>query len=343
MRTAMKLTFISLVWVGLNSTFGLASYTLPPVENAHGANVSAVAPVIAAVPRKPKGFRWKWALIESLEFLAVEHGDRLTQVKTRQALGGPFFPDWGKSITNIHGWGDGDPILTNYIAHPMQGAASGFIQIRNDPKGRNVQFGRSKQYWYSRLKALAWAAGYSTQFEIGPISEATIGHVGLIKGTAGFVDLFVTPLAGFGLMVAEDALNRYVLEKLVAGTNNPWKLTAYRVFFNPSRTFATALAGRFPWDPQKPKVRQAAVKNPIPFHYKEKSQPKSIDGWNQLAWPGTGPSGFPQVERSLASCLSVKLRPSGPKAIVIAQDPLALDDRLAADPEAIGTSVPIPR
>jgi len=72
---------------------------------------------------------------------------------------------------------DGDSFLVNYVAHPMQGAISGFVQIHNDPKARPTEFSESKAYWQGRLKAMGWAALFSTQFELGPISEASLGNV----------------------------------------------------------------------------------------------------------------------------------------------------------------------
>ena len=342
MGRAMRIFLLCLIVMVSTSVFSFASYTMPPMGSRPAANMSPSAPVMAVPRSKPKGFRWKWALLESFNFLAFEQGDRVMQKGTRKVMGGPFFTDWGKSVKNVHGWGDGDPFITNYIAHPMQGAVSGFIQVRNDPRGRDVQFGRSKQYWYSRLRALAWSAGYSVQFEIGPISEATIGHVGLIGGTAGFVDFVMTPLGGFGMMILEDVLNRYVLKGLVAGTDNPFKLTLYRTFFNPSRTMATAMAGRFPWDPQRPKLRRMAVWQ-LPFHNKAKDQPKKVEGWNQLAWPGSGISGMPHAEPKLTSSVDFRGRPGGGGVWVLTtQDPSVPGGFLVVDPEANETSALVP-
>jgi hypothetical protein len=75
--------------------------------------------------RSPGGTQWKSITGQSARFLSVQHGVRLFQQKTRSELGGPFFKDYGRSIKGFGGWGDGDGIFTNYVAHPMQGAASG--------------------------------------------------------------------------------------------------------------------------------------------------------------------------------------------------------------------------
>ena len=117
----------------------------------------------------------------------------MLQPKTRAEMGGPFFKDWRDSIRGVRGWGDGDSVFTNYVAHPMEGAVSGYIQIHNDPRGRKLEISNTPQYWNSRLRAMGFAALYSTNFEIGVLSEATIGNVGKKPGTSGWVDFVVTP------------------------------------------------------------------------------------------------------------------------------------------------------
>src|SRR3954468_7122876 len=127
---------------------------------------------------EPAGFQWKPALLQSDMFLGIQHGFRLaTEDATRGELKGPFFNDWFKSVRSIKGWDDGDPFLVNYVGHPMMGAVTGFIQLQNDPQYKRSTFGRNSQYWKSRLRALAFSAAYSTQFELGPVSEASIGNV----------------------------------------------------------------------------------------------------------------------------------------------------------------------
>ena len=192
-------------------------------------------------------FNWEGAATQSLFFLGIEHAQRLTQEKTRNELKGPFFPDWKDSVAGLHGWSDGGSFFTNYIAHPMQGGVSGFIQIQNDAHGRSLEFSGSRTYWNSRMRALGWAAIYSTQFELGPISEATIGNVGKKKGTAAYVDLVVTPTGGLGMIVLEDVLDKYLLKKLEQRTVGIGKRRLYRVLFNPQRSLANFLRGKAPW------------------------------------------------------------------------------------------------
>ena len=86
-------------------------------------------------------FHWKGALVQSAAFLAVQHGFRMTEEKTRSELDGPFFRDWKESVANLRGWDDGGKFFTNYIAHPMQGAITSRIFIHNSGKSLRQEFG----------------------------------------------------------------------------------------------------------------------------------------------------------------------------------------------------------
>jgi hypothetical protein len=46
------------------------------------------------------------------------------------------------------------------------------------------------------------------QFEFGPLSEASIGNVGMRPGTTGWVDHIVTPAGALWFTVAEDQRTR---------------------------------------------------------------------------------------------------------------------------------------
>jgi hypothetical protein len=193
-----------------------------------------------------EGFRWKAAFEQSLLFLAVQHGYALTQPKTRRALRGAFLKDYIASVKSLHGWDDGGRFFTNYVAHPMQGSLMGFVQIQNDPGGKRRKFGASRAYWRSRLKALAWSAAWSTQFEIGPVSQASIGNVG-DYGKQTYIDLVVTPTVGLGLLVTEDALDRHVVARIERASDNQLLRIASRMLLNPTRSAANLLRLKKPW------------------------------------------------------------------------------------------------
>lgn len=201
----------------------------------------------AVVIEAPEGFQWGRAVWQSCFFVGIEHSFRLTQAKTRSEFRGKFFIDYGQAVTNIRGWGDGDGPFTNYVAHPMQGAVAAFIQIQNDPAGIGREFGRGGAYWRSRLRSMAWSAAYSAQFEIGPISEATIGNVGKQRGTAGYADLVVTPIGGLGMTVLEDAVDRFIIGRFESPNASLGRQRFLRVALNPQRSLANLLRFKRPW------------------------------------------------------------------------------------------------
>lgn len=199
------------------------------------------------------GFHWKPALQQYLLMLAVQHGYALTQDKTRRELRGPFVKDYFRAVSNLSGWADGGRFFTNYIAHPMEGAIYGYIQIQNDPKGITQKFGRSRHYWNSRLKAMAWSAAASTQFEIGPLSQASIGNVGRDRGhddkkrKLTYVDIVVTPTLGTAWLLGEDMLDRYMIGFVERKTNNLFLRNMLRVTLNPMRSCANLLRFKNLW------------------------------------------------------------------------------------------------
>ncbi len=198
-------------------------------------------------------FQWGEAMRQSIWFLAVQHSFRLmTEKGTREELGGPFFKDYFNTIRQLRGWDDGDPFLVNYVGHTMMGAVSGYIQIQNDPEGVLQEIGANRKYVISRLKALGWATAYSTQFELGPLSEASIGNVGIrptrkAKNPMAFVDLVITPTLGTALIVGEDALDKYVINSIERHTRNRFVRVLARGFLNPCRSFANMMRMKWMW------------------------------------------------------------------------------------------------
>ena len=205
-------------------------------------------PIEPAPKPAPPRFRCGAAFNQSSRFLLVQHGFRLlTEDGTRAELKGPFIREYGRALKGLRGWGDGDPFIVNYVGHPFEGATYGFIQIQNDPRGMRQQFSSSREYWQSRLRAMGWAGLMSTQFELGPLSEASIGNIGKVPGTSGVVDLVVSPVLGTGVLVMEDVLDRYVVQGVERRISNPAVVVLTRSFLNPNRAFANVLRGRFPW------------------------------------------------------------------------------------------------
>lgn len=200
---------------------------------------------------------WAAVMRQSGLFLGIQHSFRIgTEPASRGNLRGPFVRDYLKSARGLKGWEDGDPPIVNYVGHPMMGAVSGYIFVHNHRDGQRQVFGMNRAYWSSRLKATAFATAYSVQFEFGPISESSIGNVGIDGKGHGKVDLVVTPTLGLAWQVTEDALDRFVVAKMEKRFKNRVARLALRSALNPSRSFSNALRFKVPWhrDTREPGV-----------------------------------------------------------------------------------------
>jgi hypothetical protein len=204
-------------------------------------------PLTAAAQRTPAHVDLAGVFVDSLKQLGIEHAIRIaTQEKTRRELKGPFWSDYRHSLRVPHQWEDGDAWWVNYIGHPIHGAAAGYSWLDHEP-GTPADISLSRRYWVTRSHALAWAAVYSTQFEFGPLSEASIGNVGLDPKTTGWVDHVTTPVGAFGLIIAEDALDRFFVTWAEKHTTNRVWRASLRMLFNPARTMANVTSGKPPW------------------------------------------------------------------------------------------------
>jgi hypothetical protein len=230
--------------------------TQEPLSGANGSDPanSPASPAQRMQPSDSDGVQWKPLLAQAATFLWIEHTFRLlTEPGTRAELRGPFFKDWFTSVDNLRGWRDGDPFIVNYIGHAMQGSITNYLYVHNDPKSINLEMGMNKAYFKSRLKAMLFSTVYSTQFEIGPISEASLGNVGRVptktsRHPAAFVDLVVTPTVGTMWMMGEEALDRYLIKRIEDHVENRVVRLLVRSFLNPSKSFANVLRGRYPWN-----------------------------------------------------------------------------------------------
>lgn len=229
---------------------GRSSSSLHSTANSAGAAATAATGFIAVTPapKHETGVDWLHLAEDSLVFLAVSHTFRYaSESTTRRQVHKPFFPSYFASVSNLHGWDDGDPFMVNYVGHPMEGAVAGFIWQHNDRAYRTVEFGRNRRYWKERLRGMAFAYIYSLQFEIGPLSEASIGHTQSFYPQVGFVDHVITPTVGTGWAIAEDAVDRKLIQPLETRVPNPWVRLFARGFLNPSRSFANVMTGNLPW------------------------------------------------------------------------------------------------
>ena len=216
--------------------------------------MSAVAQSSAPSPSSPesripdRGIDKTGVFVDSLALLGIEHGIRLAfQPGTRRELRGNFWRDYYRSVRVPTAWEDTDSWLVNYVGHPIQGAAAGYLWIDHDPAAPSPAEGLGGSYWASRARATAWSAVYSLQFEFGPLSEASIGNVGLHRNTTGWTDHIVTPLGGLAFIVAEDMADRHLLAWLEPRIGSRSLRNIVRVALTPSRALANMAEGRMPW------------------------------------------------------------------------------------------------
>jgi hypothetical protein len=220
--------------------------------------------------RVDEGYHWSGLIGQSLLFSIVENGFRAAsddQIRSLVATK-PFWHDYVASMRhfNMGRWNDGDDFLVNYVGHPMQGAVSGYIEVQNDPTGRQQEISATRLYWMSRFKAFLWATAYSTYSEISPLGEAGIGNEGgwtypincpkpctkpseytKYTNNTGWVDFIVTPTVGSLWMLAEDTLDRFVSDRVQGGNRSRRFPKVLRGSLNPSRTMANAMRFKAPW------------------------------------------------------------------------------------------------
>jgi len=209
---------------------------------------AAMTPMMSTAMPPPK-VQWTSVMGASLRYLGVMHSFRLmTEPATRWGLEhNPFWGGYLAALGAMHGWSDGDGYYENYLGHPIQGAVSGYIWIHNDQKYRNVEFGKDRRYWKSRLRAYAYAWAFSEQFEVGLLSEASIGQIQRYCCQFGFVDHVITPNGGMGWMVGEDILDKYVVRRIEDSTHNLGIRIASRIVLNPVQSFANFMNLEYPW------------------------------------------------------------------------------------------------
>src|SRR5580704_13154522 len=250
-----------------------ASSAALPSESSSRSSAFAVAPsgAVATHPGDAGKFNLKGALIESFNsnlFFDVWRVafDPFMRYNLSHK---PFFHDWFASYGgyDMHRWGDGDDFIVNDVGHPLEGGVFGRIFLIHSPNSQ-VVIGKNRRYWTSRLKAMAWAAAWSTQLEIGPISETDFGNQGgytYVPGcglalsclnnpkyhkpptnNTGWTDFVVTPTVGTLWILGEDTIDKYIVSP-IAVNHRIFGGRILRSALEPTRSFAAIFSGKFPW------------------------------------------------------------------------------------------------
>jgi hypothetical protein len=253
-------------------SFSLAAEAFPKLE-LQNRSETAIGGVMRSLPHSYvplKGcpsdetrarecrMHWKPMLLESALDNAFENGGNLyTGYWYRyETMHGHW---WQRYVDSASGWRwnrwkDDNPALDDYVAHPMMGAITNSIWIQNDPRGMTLEFGNNREYWHSRMRALAWSTFYSFEWKLGPLGEASIGHNGdqyfydhgVRTNETGWVELVTTSVGGLGWTIAEDFLDKHVVSRLDENVHNPVLLTMVN-FLTPAKGFANILRFRPPW------------------------------------------------------------------------------------------------
>lgn len=163
---------------------------------------------------------------------------------------GKFWDKWGSAFSNLDRWPDGDSPETNYLEHGwIEGATFISVYMQNNAYCKNGEDKikiLSKQYLKTIGKATLFAGVWSTEFEIGPISESTIGPDRYNKN--GIVDYIITPVGGALTATGELIIYRKATVPMLRS-----KYRVVRVLgkvsstLTPGRSFANLMRGKPPW------------------------------------------------------------------------------------------------
>jgi hypothetical protein len=83
-------------------------------------------------------------------------------------------------VYHFDNWDDGGKYITSYLAHPTQGAVAEAIFWQNNDHVRfSEQDFRSAAYRNALLQSFAFATIDAVLWKMGPLSESSIGNVGL--------------------------------------------------------------------------------------------------------------------------------------------------------------------
>jgi hypothetical protein len=217
---------------------------VPQASEGQVPRPGAVPPALQVDSPERAGFMR--VLRYSLQLIFYEHVMRVAvQPFTRAELDGPFWRDYIKSVKMPKQWGDGDSWEVNYIGHSMHGSAG--VRLWLDQREQDYQGNGKAHYWKAMGRAFLFGTLFSLQFEIGPLSEASIGNVGLREGRTGWVDHVVTPIGSVVWTMYEDAVDKYVLTWIEKHVPFNMAKVAARMILCPAWMLANVGQNRLPW------------------------------------------------------------------------------------------------
>jgi hypothetical protein len=241
-----------------------------PESSLAGDMAPAVVPNVPApvLPeaKHPGGIHWGPLLRDWWVNLVMEQSERiLKESKTRDQLSGPFFKGWINTVSmyRFDRWDDDDKFITSYLGHPTQGAIVAAIFWQNNDHVRFAdQDFHSAAYRKALLQAFAFVTVDAVQWKLGPISEASIGHVGMpahwwdrdckelnipCRPRTGMNDLVLNEVGGTAMTIGFQWLDKHVQKRIEERVQSRVLIDTTRLFTNPPQAVANIVRFRAPW------------------------------------------------------------------------------------------------
>jgi hypothetical protein len=252
------------------SLWSISVAVAQPESPAAGEAAPALAPY-RPVPALPEakhdgGIHWGPLLREWWLNLAMEHTVRIVkEPKTRDQLSGPFLHGWINTVSmyRFDRWDDDDKFVTSYLGHPTQGAIVAAIFWQNNDHVRfSDQDFHSAAYRKALLQAFAFVTVDAVQWKLGPLSEASIGHVGLpgrwwdrdckalnipCEPRTGLNDLVLNEVGGTAMTIGFQWLDKHLQKRIEARVQNRALIDTTRMLTNPPQSVANIVRFRAPW------------------------------------------------------------------------------------------------
>jgi hypothetical protein len=256
--------------VAVFSLWSISVAAAQPVSPVAGEAAPAVTPYrpLLALPeaKHSGGIHWGPLLREWWLNLVMEQTERvLKESKTRDQLSGRFFHDWFSTVSTYHfdRWDDNDKFITSNLGHPTQGAIVAAIFWQNDDHVRfSDQDFHSAAYRHALLQAFAFVTVDAVQWKLGPLSESSIGNVGLpahwwdqdckqlnipCEPRTGLNDLLLNEVGGIPMTIGFQWLDKHLQKRIEARTQSRALIDATRMLTNPPASVANIVRFRRPW------------------------------------------------------------------------------------------------
>jgi len=221
----------------------------------------------AAQPAEPSGgIHWRSLIQQWWVNLVMEQTERIVkESKTREQLSGPFFQGWINTVSayQFDRWDDNDKFVTSYLGHPAQGAIVAAIFWQNDDHVRFAdQDFHSADYRKALLQTFLFVTFDAVQWKLGPLSEASIGHVGLpahwweadckqlnirCEPRTGMNDLVLNETGGLVMTIGFHWLDKHVQKRIEQRTHSRAVIDTTRILINPPQSIANIIRFRRPW------------------------------------------------------------------------------------------------